>query len=141
KTTKLVVTFDRPMNDVGWSFCGGGPNFPTFKGKPHWDTPKKIVVDVELQADHEYHLSLNCPSASNFRSQEGVALVPVPCDFSTAPDKLPDQGKQKAENRKALEALQKVLADSYSYYDLRVHAWDKLFRDHEAAIVGAKTTR
>ena len=65
---------------------------------------------------------------------------PVPWSFSTAPDKLPDQGKQKAENRRALEALQKVLADSYSYYDLRVHAWDKLFRDHEAAIVGAKTT-
>ncbi len=141
KVTKLVVTFDRPMNDSGWSFCGGGPNFPVFKGKPHWDTPKKIVVEVELVPDHEYQLSLNCPAATKFRSASGVALTPTPWSFSTAPEKLPDQAKQKAENRKALDALQKVLAESYSYYDLRVHSWEKLVHENESAILGAKTKR
>jgi hypothetical protein len=141
KTTKLVVIFDRPMTDTSWSFCGGGPEFPRMKGKPHWDTPKKIVADVELDPDHEYHLSLNCPAAKNFRSGEGVPLTPVPWSFSTAPEKLPNQGKQKADNRKAFDALQKLLPGSYSYYDLRVRSWDKLFHEHESSILDAKTTR
>jgi hypothetical protein len=129
------------MSDTGWSFCGGGPDFPSFKGKPHWDSTKKIVVDVVLEPDHEYHLSLNCPAATNFRSTANVALVPVPWSFSTAPSKLPNPAKQKADNRKAFEELQKVLASSYSYYDLRVTSWDKLFREHQESILGARTTR
>jgi hypothetical protein len=129
------------MSDAGWSFCGGGPKFPKMKGRPRWESPKKIVVDVELEPDHEYRLSLNCPSAANFRSAGGGALAPVVWSFSTLPAKLPDPAKQKAENRKALDALQKVLAASYSYYDLRVRDWGKLVKQHEAAILGAKTTR
>jgi hypothetical protein len=140
KVTKLIVTFDRPMSTTGWSFCGGGPNFPTIKGTPHWDNPKKIVADVELQSDHQYNLSLNCPAAGNFRSADGVSLVPMSWSFRTLPDKLPDQAKQKADNRTGYEALQKTLADSYSYYDLRVKDWNKLLKSHEAAILGAKTT-
>ncbi len=140
KTTKLVVTFDRPMSTGGWSFCGGGPDFPPFKGRPRWDTPKKIVVDVELEHGKDYRLSLNC-GATNFRSDKDVPLVPVPWTFSTAPEKLPNQATQKAENKKAFEALQELLASKYSYYDLRVRNWSKLFREHEAAIVNAKTTR
>jgi hypothetical protein len=141
KTTKLIVTFDRPMNDSSWSFCGGGPDFPRIKGKPHWDTTKKIVVDVELDPDHEYHLGLNCPSAQGLKSTEGVPLTPVAWSFTTAPDKLPNPAKQKADNKKAFEELQKLVAGSYSYYDLRVASWDKLYRAHEDAILGARTTR
>jgi hypothetical protein len=141
KTTRLVVTFDRAMRDAGWSFCGGGPAFPAFKGKPRWESPKRIVVDVELEPDHDYRLSLNCPAATNFRSADGVALQPVPWSFSTLPAKLPDAAKQRAENRKALDALQKALAAHYAYYDLRVRDWGKLVPAHEPAILAAKTTR
>jgi hypothetical protein len=142
KTKRIVVTFDRPMTDTGWSFCGGGPNFPTFKNKPHWDLPTKIVVEVELLPEHDYELKLNCPpSGTNFKSLEGTQLVPVPWTFSTLPEKLPDQAKQKADNRAALDVLKAMLAESYSYYDLRVRSWEKLFAAHESAIVGAKTTR
>lgn len=141
ETKRLVVTFDRPMSDKGWSFCGGGPDFPKFKNKPHWDNPKKIVVEIEVAPDQEYHVGLNCPSASNFRSAAGIALEPFAWSFTTAPDKVFDLVRQKAENRKALDALQKVLAESYAYYDLRVRSWDKLFQAHEASILGAKTTR
>jgi hypothetical protein len=140
KVTKLVVTFDRPMSTSTWSFCGGGPNFPKIKGTPYWDNPKRVVAIVELEPDHQYNLSLNCPAAGNFRSSDGVSLVPVPWSFRTLPDKLPDQAKQKTENRTGYEALQKTLADSYSYYDLRVKDWNKLLKAHEAAILGAKTT-
>lgn len=141
KTTRLVATFDRAMSDAGWSFCGGGPTFPKMKGRPRWVSPEKIEVEVELEPDHEYRLSLNCGSATKFRSAGGTPLSPVAWSFTTLPAKLPDAGKQKAENRKALDALQKVLAGSYSYYDLRVRDWARLVKQHEAAIVGAKTTR
>jgi hypothetical protein len=140
KVTKIIVTFDRPMSTGGWSFCGGGPNFPKIKGTPHWDKPTKIVADVELEPDHQYSLSLNCPAGTNFRSADGVQLAPTPWSFRTLPDKLPDQAKQKADNRTGYEALQKTLADSYSYYDLRVKDWNKLLKAHESAILNAKTT-
>jgi hypothetical protein len=140
KVTKLVVTFDRPMFTRGWSLCGDGPNYPPLKGSPRWDTPKKLVVDVELEPGHDYELSLNC-GAKGIRSDKEVPLVPVPWTFSTAPEKLPNQATQKAENKKSFDALQDVLANSYSYYDLRVRNWKKLFQENEAAIVNAKTTR
>jgi hypothetical protein len=140
KITKLVVVFDRPMNDSGYSLCGGGPQYPQPKST-RWDSPTKLVAEVALEPDHDYQLSLNCPVAMNFRSKEGVSLAPLLWSFSTAPEKLPDPARQKAENKKALEALSKLLPESYSYYDLRVKSWDKLFKEHESAIVGAKTTR
>ena len=141
KTKQIVVTFDRPMNGETWSFCGGGPNYPKIQGKPRWETPQKIVADVELEPDHEYRLSLNCPAASNFKSAEGAPLEPTPWSFSTAPGVLPDPAKQKDENRLAFDALKKVLAESYSYYDLRVASWDDLYRANEPKILGAATTR
>jgi len=139
KTKKLVVIFDQPISDGGWSFCGGGPDLPPSEGKPRWDTPKKIVADVELESDREYRLSSNC-SATHFRSAAGVSLTPTPGSFTTAPGKLPNQAQQKAENEKSLEALEKLLAGGCSRFDLRLPAWDKLARQHEEAILGARTT-
>jgi hypothetical protein len=142
KTTKLIVTFDRPMIDSQWSFCGSGPEYPTIKGKPHWDTPKKCVVDVALVPEHEYFLRLNCPPVgTNFRTPDGAQLASVPWSFSTLPEKLPDQAEQHASNKKALDELMKLLPGTYSYYDLRVRSWDKLLHTNESAILAAKTTR
>lgn len=138
--TQLVIEFDRPMDTTGWSLCGGGPEFPKTKGMPRWDGPKKLVVKVELEPEHSYQLMLNCPAASKFRSTEGVTLEPVPWSFSTAPAKLPDPAKQKAQNRKALEELKKLLAEKYSYYDLRVKSWEKIWKEHEPAVLAARTT-
>jgi hypothetical protein len=152
KVTKLVVTFDKSMSLSGWSFCGGGPNYPKFKGKPKWESPKKIVVQIELEPDHDYELGLNCPSAQNFQSSQNVPLVPVSWSFrtaagkggkapTTAADKAADPAKQKAENRQSLDALKKVLAESYSYYDLRVASWDKLYQENDAKILAAASAR
>lgn len=138
---QLTVTFDQPMNQTGWSFCGGGPNYPKMKGRPRWKDAKTIVADVELEADHDYSLSLNCPAASNFRSAKGVALAPVPWSFTTLPAKLPDPVAQKSRNTKALETLLKTLAEHYSYYDLRVKDWTKLEKEFHAPLVNAKTDR
>jgi hypothetical protein len=150
KTSRLVVTFNRSMDLSGWSFCGSGPNFPKFKGKPKWDSPKKIVVEVELEPDHDYAIGLNCPAAHNFKSSQSVSLEPVAWSFHTgaakgkkveAGGKPPDPAKQKAENQQAFDALRKLLAETYSYYDLRVPSWDKLYQEHEPKILSATTTR
>jgi len=73
KTTKLVVTFDRSMKLGGWSLCGGGPTYPKLKG-----TPKKLVVEVELEPDHEYALSLNAGSRAT-RRRRSASRCPSRC--------------------------------------------------------------
>lgn len=138
---QLVVVFDRPMNDTGWSLCGGGPQFPKSKGRPQWRDAKTLVVDVELEPDHEYSLSLNCPAASNFRSKDGAPLAPVPWSFTTLPTKLRPAAEQKRRNRDALKALMKTLAERYSHYDLRVADWKKLEKDGDDAVLAARTDR
>ncbi len=143
KTTRqLVVTFDRKMSKDGWSFCGGGPTFPKFEGTPRWkDGDQVLVVDVELEPDHEYHMSLNCPAAQNTRSAAGVPLAPVPWSFTTLPLKTRPAAVQKARNEQALALLMKELPRRYSYHDLRVADWKALAKQHAAAIAGARTDR
>lgn len=137
--TKLSVEFDRPMG-AGKSICGGGPNFPNIKSTT-WLNPKTLEIEVELQPDHDYELGLNCQAFRNFASAEGVVFVPQAWSFATLPSVLPDQVEQKKRNRKAFEALQKQLAESYSYYDLRVKDWDKRFGAAKSDLLLAKTDR
>jgi hypothetical protein len=140
-TTQLVVVFDQPMSDGGWSFCGGGPQFPNVKGRPQWKNDRTIVVEVELEPDHQYALSLNCPAGTNFRSKAGVLLEPVPWSFTTVPGKLRPAAQQKRRNQQALKVLMKTLAERYSYHDLRVDDWKALEKQHRDAVLGAKTDR
>jgi len=138
---QLTITFDRAMSNTGFSFCGGGPKHPKFTGKPQWKDQKTLVVDVELEPDHDYALGLNCPGASNFRSAGGAALVPVQWTFSTLPAQLPKPAEQQARNKKALDTLTRTLAASYSYYDLRVKDWSKLLKERTPELTAAKTDK
>lgn len=137
KTVTLTVEFDQAMGE-GRSVVGGGPNFPKVKGTT-WSTPKTFVIQVELEPDHDYHLSLNSHTFTNFRSSKGVALSPSAWSFTTLPAVLPNQTEQKHRNRQAFEALQKALAGSYSYYDLRVKSWPELFAAAKPTLLSAKT--
>lgn len=139
--TRLVVVFDQAMDQNGFSFCGGGPAFPKAKGRPQWKDDKTVVFEVELEPDHQYSLSLNCPAASNFRSRNGVALAPVPWSFTTLPVKLRPAAQQKRRNQQALKTLMQTLAERYSYYDLRVADWKQLEKEHGKAVLAAKTDR
>jgi len=140
-TTRLVVVFDQAMDQNGFSFCGGGPAFPKTKGGATWQDAKTVVLEIELEPDHQYSLSLNCPAASNFRSKNGVALAPVPWSFTTLPTKLRPAAQQKKRNQQALQVLMKTLAERYSYYDLRVADWKQLEKEHGKAVLAAKTDR
>lgn len=83
----IRITFDVAMGG-GFSWTGGGKQFPTVSKKPHWTADKKTcVLPVELKPNWSYRLGLNSPSHKNFSSAGGVALEPVSYSFSTGPEK------------------------------------------------------
>ena len=141
KTKTLEIHFAQPMSQTGHSFCGGGPKFPKFKGRPRWKNRKTMIVEVELEPDHLYSMSLNCPAAKNFRSAAGVSLTPTPWSFTTLPAKLPNQKKQRKLNARSFAALGNVLPAKYSYYEHKKLDWDRIFAKSKAEILAAKTTR
>ena len=82
---ELRVTFNVPMGG-GFSWTGGGPEFPTIPEgkKPFWtEDHKTCVLPVELKPNSQYRLGLNSPSYKNFKSAEGVPLAPVVYTFKT----------------------------------------------------------
>jgi beta-lactamase regulating signal transducer with metallopeptidase domain len=82
---ELRVTFSVPMAP-GFSWTGGGPEFPTIPEgkKPFWiDGNKVCVLPVELKPGSNYRLGLNSPSHKNFQSAGGVPLEPVVYTFRT----------------------------------------------------------
>jgi hypothetical protein len=86
KLAELRVTFNMPMGG-GFSWCGAGPNYPEIAEgqRPHWSEDRKTcILPVKLKPNWEYHLGINCPSANNFQSVDGVALEPVEYSFKTA---------------------------------------------------------
>ncbi len=82
---ELRITFNVPMGG-GFSWTGGGPEFPTIpEGKrASWSADHKTcVLPVALQPGTAYRLGLNSPSHKNFQSAGGVPLDPVNYTFKT----------------------------------------------------------
>jgi beta-lactamase regulating signal transducer with metallopeptidase domain len=81
--TEMSVTFDQPMGG-GFSWTGGGENFPEGTGAPQWSADKKTCArPVSLKPNWSYRVGLNSPSHINFMSAYGVPLEPVVWQFST----------------------------------------------------------
>jgi len=82
---ELRVTFNMPMGG-GFSWCGGGPNFPEIPQgqRPSWsEDHRTCILPVKLKSGWEYQLGLNSPSAKNFQSEGGVPLEPVVYSWTT----------------------------------------------------------
>lgn len=138
KTTTLTIKFDQRMNHGGRSICGGGPAMPRIVSI-RWKSGDTVEITVKLEPDHSYHMSLNCPSAKNFRSAKGISLAPTPWSFTTLPKVLLPMKEQRKINKKAFKALGDKLASKYSYYDLKKINWRKLFKTHEKSILSSRT--
>ena len=81
--TELSVTFNVPMGK-GFSWTGGGENFPEGTGSPKWSADgKTCTMPVKLKPNWSYRLGLNSQSHKNFQSARGVPLDPVLWQFST----------------------------------------------------------
>ncbi|MFQ5425281.1 MAG: S41 family peptidase [Phycisphaerae bacterium] len=138
-TAEIRVTFDREMSAGSHSFCGGGPLFPKFRGRPKWVNRRTVVVKVRLEPEHDYQLGLNCPAAQNFRAADGQPLAPVLWTFSTASRR--SKAAQRALNRDSLKELMETLKDEYAYYDRKEIDWHKREKKYHKRIVGSKNTR
>jgi bla regulator protein blaR1 len=84
-TSELRIAFNVEMGG-GFSWCGGGPDYPTIPEEKmgFWlEGNRTCVLPVQLQRGTTYHLSINCPSANNFQSAGGVPLEPIEYTFKT----------------------------------------------------------
>ncbi|MHC4444594.1 MAG: redoxin domain-containing protein [Planctomycetota bacterium] len=110
----IRITFDQDMRRTGYSVCGGGPEFPELVGKPRWASKRMIIMRVKLKPKHEYKLSINCPSAQNFKSAKGIAATVHLMYFKT--------GSGKGGSRKG--GGEKLSFELFDVYGREVHASD-----------------
>ena len=80
--TEITVTFDRDMAK-GYSWVGGGPDYPPTVGKPEWHNKRTCVLPVRLEAAHYYWVGINSRRFQNFRSAAGVPATPSAIYFTT----------------------------------------------------------
>ncbi len=81
---EVRITFDRDMDTGGYSFTGGGPEFPGREDQsPRWRDPRTCVLPVKLEAALYYRVGINAPSFRSFRSATGVAVIPTAIHFTT----------------------------------------------------------
>lgn len=81
---KLTVTFDQDMDTGGYSWTGGGPEFPGREDqRPQWRDRRTCVLPVKVEAAHYYRVGINAPSFRNFRSATGVSVIPTAILFTT----------------------------------------------------------
>jgi len=92
KLRQIRIEFDQKMDTQGYSVCGGGPLYPKTIGKGKWVNSRAFVMRVRLQPNHEYKLSVNCPSYENFKNLRGEPAGVYPIEFRTA---AAGQGKSK----------------------------------------------
>jgi hypothetical protein len=137
---EIVVTFDQPMS-AGTSFVGGGPAYPKVTGQPRWVDERTCVLEVQLEPDHDYWLSINSKRFTNFRNKAGEPAVPYPISFRTAGRAPPGAAPVSDQTAAAVERLRSALQKQYSYRDLRGVDWEKLLKESSASLVAAKTPK
>lgn len=137
----ITVTFDQPMSQQAYSWCGSGEAFPEMRGKPFWKNARTCVVRVRLKPNHEYELGINCPAFQNFRGKNGKVAVAVTLRFKTrAEGEAPAEGVDlTAVNRESVEMLRNLIDNNYSYRDLRKVKWNSVFKRHTPKLEQAKT--
>jgi hypothetical protein len=92
---EISVTFDRDMDVGGYSWTGGGEDFP--QSPPDatavWVDKRTCVLPVRLERGKFYRVGINSTSHQNFRSELGVATPTAAIFFTTegAPKSLERQ--------------------------------------------------
>jgi hypothetical protein len=137
----LRIEFDQPMDHGGMSIVGGGPKFPKLIGnRPRWLNDRTMVMNWKLEPNHEYWLSINSSTFTNFRSKTGEAAEPYPIAFKTGAAKGPpaSQPSRKELNHQAIDELKQAIDKDYSYRDLHKLDWPALFKAAEPKLEAAQ---
>jgi len=84
-TSEIVVKFDEDMDKRGYSWTGGGPDYPPMSDgkKSIWRDARTCVLPVKLEAGHYYRVGINSASFRNFRSAAGEPVDPSAIYFVT----------------------------------------------------------
>ena len=82
-TTEIIVAFDQDMAG-GFSWTGGGPDYPELTGGPAWRDARTCVLPVKLEPGRYYRVGINSKSHRNFRGKNGVPTPPSAIYFTTA---------------------------------------------------------
>jgi hypothetical protein len=138
---EMRFVFDQDMASGGYSICGGGPMFPKIAGRPRWADKRTLTTRVALEPDHEYRLSINCPSATNCRSAAGEPATPYPVTFKTAAGggAAGPAAPSTVSNAEAVKNLRQAIDEQYSYRDLRKLDWAALFAKYGPMMESAKS--
>jgi hypothetical protein len=138
---ELRVVFDQAMSPDGMSIVGGGPAFPKFFGKPHWENDRTLVFAWRLEPRHDYWLSINNDNFTNFRGANGESAVPHPVSFHTINGTNTTAISFPAANHEAAMLLKRAIDDDYSFRDLRHVDWKKQFKEFTPQLESASDAR
>jgi|GEM_PF-515417 len=94
---EITVTFDRDMDTGGYSFTGGGANFPPIPQgeKPYWIDNRTCSLPVALKPGTYYRLGINSTSFKNFKSKNGIPAKPTVIYFTTSGSDTPEADKME----------------------------------------------
>ena len=81
--TELRVTFDRDMNTSSYAWCGPPILFPEPRGEAKWIDKRTCIAPVKLEPGRQYMFMINSAEDRDFKSTEGVPVVPVVYTFKT----------------------------------------------------------
>ena len=134
---QLRIEFDQDMNPGGMSICGAQGLDIT--GKPRWANKRTLIVPVKLKPGQKIELSVNCPSAQNFKSAAGESaeIYPITFEVRKAGAK-PTPPLPADEKREAVSRLRKAIDERYSYRDRLSIDWDARFDEFAPKLAAAK---
>lgn len=134
---QLRIEFDQDMRPGGMSICGAQGLEMT--GKPRWVNKRTIILPVKLKPGQQVELSVNCPSAQNFRSAGGepAAIYPITFEVRKAGAR-PAPPLTAGEKREAINRLRKAIDDRYSYRDRLSIDWNARFAEFTPQLESAK---
>ncbi|QDU72970.1 S41 family peptidase [Mucisphaera calidilacus] len=144
-TPTITITFDQPMSQGGYSIVGGGPTFPEI-GRARWVNNRTFALQVRLEPDHDYRLSINSSTYQSFRSQAGEPAVVYPLVFRTTsaggaasePARVTYTRGQQAE---AIERMREAMRFHYAHFERFEIDWDRRIEAMAPSLVRQESPR
>ena len=134
---QLRIEFDQDMQPGGFSICGA-QGLET-AGRPRWQNKRTFILPVQLKPGQKVELSVNCPSAQNFKSAGGESAEVYPITFEVRKVGVnPAAPLAMNDRREAIVRLRTALDERYSYRDRLGIDWESRFDEFTPKLEVAK---
>ena len=136
---EITIKFDMAMDQTGYSFTIGEPEFPQPTASARWVDAYTCVLPVKLKPSTTYHFGINGPTFKKFQSVWQVPAAITQYHFTTGAVGvlIPATEDRRTANIEAFDDLCEKIRTRYSYLELRKIDWEKLFAEHRARVVEA----